>query len=80
MPSKAIELSAFDAYKKFLSREDEHGKLKRPGPLLTGLAGAAAGNQLTGTCFLFYKCHKNSEARHPFPLTIFAQPLLPEEL
>lgn len=43
MPSKAIELSAFDAYKKFLSHEDEQGKLKRPGPLLTALAGAAAG-------------------------------------
>ena len=44
MPSKAIELTAFDAYKKLLSHEDENGKLKRPGPLLTGLAGAAAGN------------------------------------
>lgn len=43
MPSKAIELSAFDAYKKFLSHHDERGELKRPGPLLTGLAGAAAG-------------------------------------
>lgn len=43
MPSKAIELAAFDAYKKLLSREDEEGRLMRPGPLLTGLAGAAAG-------------------------------------
>ena len=43
MPSKAIELSAFDAYKKLLSHHDEDGQLKRPGPLLTGLAGAAAG-------------------------------------
>ena len=43
MPSKAIELTAFDAYKKLLSHEDGDGKLKRPGPVLTGLAGAAAG-------------------------------------
>ena len=43
MPSKAIELTAFDAYKKLLSHEDANGKLKRPGPLLTALAGAAAG-------------------------------------
>ena len=43
MPSKAIELTAFDAYKKLLSHDDEDGKSKRPGPLLTGLAGAAAG-------------------------------------
>ncbi|DBA66960.1 TPA: hypothetical protein ACH3X2_002072 [Trebouxia sp. C0005] len=43
MPSKAIELAAFDAYKKLLSHEGDDGKLMRPGPLLTGLAGAAAG-------------------------------------
>ncbi|KAL0033044.1 hypothetical protein WJX77_012276 [Trebouxia sp. C0004] len=43
MPSKAIELAAFDAYKKMLSHEGDNGKLMRPGPLLTGLAGAAAG-------------------------------------
>lgn len=43
MPSKAIELTAFDAYKKLLSHKDEEGTLKRPGPLLTGFAGAAAG-------------------------------------
>ena len=43
MPSKAIELTAFDAYKKLLSHEDADGNLKRPGPLLTALAGAAAG-------------------------------------
>ncbi|KAL3135657.1 hypothetical protein ABBQ38_006136 [Trebouxia sp. C0009 RCD-2024] len=51
MPSKAIELTAFDAYKKLLSHEDENGKLKRPGPLLTGLAGAAAG--MTSTIGLY---------------------------
>ncbi len=43
MPSKAIELAAFDAYKKMLSHEGDDGKLRRPGPLLTALAGAAAG-------------------------------------
>ena len=43
MPSKAIELAAFDAYKKLLSHEDANGKVMRPGPLFTGLAGAAAG-------------------------------------
>lgn len=53
MPSKAIELTAFDAYKKLLSHEDEDGKLKRPGPLLTALAGAAAGG--TSICALL--CH-----------------------
>ena len=46
MPSKAIELTCFDAYKRLLSHKDEEGKLCRPGPLLTGLAGAAAGNVL----------------------------------
>ena len=50
MPSKAIELTAFDAYKKLLSHEDEEGKLKRPGPLLTGLAGAAAGTYGFNLC------------------------------
>ena len=49
MPSKAIELTAFDAYKKLLSHEGEDGKLKRPGPLLTALAGAAAGNTSTSS-------------------------------
>ena len=49
MPSKAIELTAFDAYKKLLSHEGEDGKLKRPGPLLTALAGAAAGNISTSS-------------------------------
>ena len=46
MPSKAIELAAFDAYKKLLSHTDPDGKLMRPGPLLTGLAGAMAGNTI----------------------------------
>ena len=52
MPSKAIELAAFDAYKKLLSHEGDDGKLMRPGPLLTGLAGAAAG----AMSFLFFWC------------------------
>ena len=51
MPSKAIELAAFDAYKKLLSREGDDGKLMRPGPLLTALAGAAAGAPLSHIYF-----------------------------
>jgi hypothetical protein len=39
IPSKAIELAAFDLYKSLLTRHTSH----KPGPLFTGLAGAAAG-------------------------------------
>ena len=55
MPSKAIELTAFDAYKKLLSHEDGDGKLKRPGPLLTGLAGAAAGSTSLSCCHAYVR-------------------------
>lgn len=78
MPSKAIELSAFDAYKKFLSREDEHGKLKRPGPLLTGLAGAAAGDfKEHAICFAK---HTNTGDSYRLISQTFAQPSWPEEV
>ncbi len=56
MPSKAIELAAFDAYKKLLSHEDENGKLMRPGPVFTALAGAAAG--------VAFKAYMTHDPRH----------------
>ena len=62
MPSKAIELTAFDAYKKLLSHEDGDRKLKRPGPLLTGLAGAAAGS--SATCFKMLATTPTAMALH----------------
>jgi hypothetical protein len=48
IPSKAIELATFDLYKTLLSPHGAHGEVtRRPGPLLTGLAGAAAGGVVT---------------------------------
>ena len=47
IPSKAVELAAFDIFKGMLaSTNEETGKVSRPGALLTGLAGAAAGLSL----------------------------------
>lgn len=47
IPSKAVELAAFDIFKGLLaSTNEETGKVSRPGALLTGLAGAAAGQLL----------------------------------
>ena len=43
MPSKAIELSAFDLYKRLLGGHDAAGKPKGPGGAATALAGALAG-------------------------------------
>jgi hypothetical protein len=44
-PSKAIELVAFDAYKKLLSQLNRQRgeQLASPGPLTLGAAGAMAG-------------------------------------
>lgn len=67
MPSKAIELTAFDAYKKLLSHEDRDGKLKRPGPLLTALAGAAAGRTFTCALPCHLICVKLFELEKPAP-------------
>ena len=44
MPSKAIELSAFDLYKRLLGGRDAAGKPKGPGGAATALAGAMAGS------------------------------------
>ena len=47
IPSKAVELAAFDIFKGLLATTNEEtGKVSRPGALLTGLAGAAAGQSL----------------------------------
>ena len=43
MPSKAIELSAFDLYKRLLAGHDAAGKPRGPGGAATALAGALAG-------------------------------------
>ncbi len=43
MPSKAIELSAFDLYKRVLGGKDAAGAPKGPGGAATALAGALAG-------------------------------------
>jgi hypothetical protein len=43
MPSKAIELSAFDLYKRVLGGRDASGAPKGPGGVGTALAGAMAG-------------------------------------
>jgi hypothetical protein len=45
MPSKAIELSAFDLYKRVLGGRDASGAPKGPGGVGTALAGAMAGAQ-----------------------------------
>lgn len=43
MPSKAIELSAFDLYKRLLGGKDAAGAPKGPSGAATALAGALAG-------------------------------------
>lgn len=43
MPSKAIEFTAFDAYKKVLCRRDKATGTKTCGPLSSAVAGGAAG-------------------------------------
>ena len=53
MPSKAIELSAFDLYKRLLGGHDAAGKPKGPGGAATALAGALAG---TGRLTLTRHC------------------------
>lgn len=51
MPSKAIELSAFDLYKRLLGGHDAAGKPKGPGGAATALAGALAGAGRVGSFF-----------------------------
>ena len=47
MPSKAIELSAFDLYKRLLSRRDAETGLRKPaGGIATSVAGALAGTSI----------------------------------
>lgn len=44
MPSKAIELTSYDVYKRFLSHTDlRTGKKRPPGPVASFMAGALAG-------------------------------------
>ena len=58
MPTKAIELTSFDLYKRLLGSRSRgaDGKRAHPGGVATAVAGALAGSGLLAACKLAAGC------------------------